>query len=116
MSVKNAAGAGCRRARGTSARTTPPGGCARTLPATSHYPQSCSTNPFTLGSVWGVEKGWAANTSTVDYDTPVDLPAGEYTAKVSVAKKYRDLFGIPNDQPTIKVTVREQSDGGAERE
>lgn len=76
-------------------------------PATSHYPESCPTNPFTLGSVWGVEKGWAANTSTVDYDKPVDLKAGEYTAKVSVAKKYRELFGIPDDRPSVKVVVRE---------
>ncbi|MHC5906278.1 lysyl oxidase family protein [Streptomyces sp. S6] len=81
-------------------------------PATSHYPQSCPTNPFTLGSVWGVEKGWAANTSAFDYDKPVVLAAGEYTAKISVAKKYRDIFGIPNDQQTVKVTVREQKGGG----
>jgi hypothetical protein len=26
-------------------------------PANSKYPESCPTNPFTLGSVWGVEKG-----------------------------------------------------------
>ena len=81
-------------------------------PATSHYPESCSTNPWTLGSVWGVEQGWASNSTTVDYDKPVDLPAGEYTAKVSVAKQYRELFDIPDDRPTIKVTVREESGGG----
>ncbi|WP_225877493.1 lysyl oxidase family protein [Streptomyces resistomycificus] len=81
-------------------------------PATSHYPESCSTNPWTLGSVWGVEEGWAANSSQIDYDRPVDLPAGEYTAKVSVAERYRDLFDIPDDRPTIKVTVRENHGGG----
>ena len=42
----------------------------------------------------------------------MDLPAGEYTAKVSVAKQYRELFDIPDDRPTIKVTVREESGGG----
>ncbi|MFJ3667809.1 lysyl oxidase family protein [Streptomyces sp. NPDC090106] len=85
-------------------------------PATSRYPESCPTNPFTLGSVWGVEKGWAANSSTVDYDKPVDLPVGRYTAKIGVAKKYRDLFGIPNDRPTVAVTVRKGDDGsGAAR-
>ena len=42
----------------------------------------------------------------------VDLPAGEYTAQVRVAKKYRDLFGIPDNRPTIKVTVREDHRGG----
>ncbi|MET7848013.1 lysyl oxidase family protein [Streptomyces avermitilis] len=114
VSVKNAAGAVVSKSKGTFCPNTASGRLRPDAPATSHYPESCSTNPFTLGSVWGVEKGWASNSSTVDYDTPVDLPAGEYTAKVSVAKKYRDLFGIPNDQPTVKVTVREQSDGGGE--
>ncbi|MFF0448913.1 lysyl oxidase family protein [Streptomyces sp. NPDC004609] len=74
-------------------------------PATSKYPQSCPTNPFTLGSVWGLEKGWAANTYQGYYSTPVDVPAGVYTAKVSVAKPYRDLLGMPNESRTLKVTV-----------
>ncbi|MGW1558168.1 lysyl oxidase family protein [Streptomyces sp. NPDC002144] len=82
-------------------------------PATSNYPESCSDNPFTLGGVWGVEKGWAAATSQGfrEGDT-VDLSAGVYTAKVSVAKKYRDLFGMPDKTQTIKVTVRQDSGGG----
>ncbi|WP_151476949.1 lysyl oxidase family protein [Streptomyces albicerus] len=110
VSVKNAAGEEVAQSQGTFCPNNASGRLRPDAPATSHYPESCSTNPFTLGSVWGVEKGWASNSSTVDYDKPVDLPAGEYTAKVSVAKKYRDLFGIPDDQPTIKVTVREIGD------
>ncbi|MFD9972218.1 lysyl oxidase family protein [Streptomyces sp. NPDC059011] len=78
-------------------------------PATSKYPESCPTNPFTLGSVWGVEKGWAANTYAGSYTKPVMLGVGTYTAKVSVAKKYRDLFGIANKPATVKVTVQERS-------
>lgn len=112
VSIKNAAGAEVSKSLGTFCPNNASGRLRPDAPATSHYPESCSTNPFTLGSVWGVEKGWAANSSTVDYDRPVDLPAGEYTAKVSVAKKYRDLFGIPDDRPTVKVTVRENTDGG----
>ncbi|MFC9132035.1 lysyl oxidase family protein [Streptomyces sp. NPDC057099] len=79
-------------------------------PSTSKYPESCSTNPFTLGSVWGVEKGWAANTYAGSYTEPVQLAAGTYTAKVRVAKKYRDLFGIADKAATVKVTVVERSD------
>ncbi|APE25737.1 MULTISPECIES: lysyl oxidase family protein [Streptomyces] len=83
-------------------------------PATSKYPESCPTNPFTLGSVWGVEKGWAANTYSGAYTQPVKLAAGTYTAKVGVAKKYRDLFGIADKPATVRVTVQERSweDGG----
>jgi hypothetical protein len=79
-------------------------------PAKSKYPESCPVNPFTLGSVWGVEKGWASNTYSGYYSAPVMLAAGKYTAKVSVAKRYRDLFGIADKPQTIKVTVRERSD------
>ncbi|MFF4487115.1 lysyl oxidase family protein [Streptomyces sp. NPDC001544] len=83
-------------------------------PATSRYPDggSCSDNPFTLGGVWGVEKGWAARTASPYDGKPVDLPVGEYTADVSVAKKYRDLFGIPDTTQKIKLTVRKGDEGG----
>ncbi|WP_328904881.1 lysyl oxidase family protein [Streptomyces sp. NBC_00234] len=85
-------------------------------PSTSKYPESCPVNPFTLGSVWGVENGWASNTYAGYYGAPVDLKPGKYTAKVSVTKKYRDLFGIADQPRTIKVTVRERSyeEGGSE--
>jgi len=111
--LTDASGKEVAKSSGTFCPNNASGRLRPDAPATSHYPQSCPTNPFTLGSIWGVEKGWAANTSSFDYDRPVNIAAGEYTAKVSVAKKYRDLFGIPNDQPTVKVTVREQKDGGS---
>ncbi|MET9515678.1 lysyl oxidase family protein [Streptomyces sp. NPDC002994] len=78
-------------------------------PAKSKYPESCPENPFTLGSVWGVENGWASNTYAGYYSNPVALPAGKYTAKVSVRKQYRLLFGMENKPQTIKLTVRERS-------
>ncbi|WNZ10018.1 lysyl oxidase family protein [Streptomyces sp. 11x1] len=115
MSVKNAAGEEVVKTKGTFCPNNASGRIRPDAPSTNHYPQSCSTNPWTLGSVWGVEKGWATNTTSWNYDRTVDLPAGEYTAQVGVAKKYRDAFGIPNDRPTIKVTVREErSEEGGE--
>ncbi len=114
VTITDAAGKEVTTSKGTFCPNNASGRLRPDAPATSHYPESCPTNPWTLGSVWGVEKGWASNSTTVDYDKPVDLPAGEYTAKVSVAKKYRDLFDIPDDQPTVKVTVRDMGDGGGE--
>ncbi|WP_371237970.1 lysyl oxidase family protein [Streptomyces pimonensis] len=78
-------------------------------PATSKYPESCPTNPFTLGSVWGVEKGWAANTYAGYSTEPVRLAAGTCTARAGVAKKYRDLFGTVDKPATVRVTVQERS-------
>ncbi|NGO13642.1 protein-lysine 6-oxidase [Streptomyces sp. HC44] len=108
VSVKNAAGEEVSKTEQAFCPNNASGRIRPDAPATSKYPQGCSTNPFTLGSVWGVEKGWASNTTSW-YGSQVDLPAGEYTANVAVAKKYRDLFGIPDDRPTIKLTVRENS-------
>ncbi|MDX2913652.1 lysyl oxidase family protein [Streptomyces griseiscabiei] len=114
ISVKDASGKEVVKSKGSFCPNNASGRIRPDAPDTNHYPQSCSTNPWTLGSVWGVEKGWATNTTSWNYDTPVDLPAGEYTAQVGVAKKYRDLFGMGNDRPTVKVTVREDTEGGGE--
>jgi hypothetical protein len=81
-------------------------------PATSKYPESCPGNPFTLGSVWGVEKGWASNTFSGYDSEPVVLKPGTYTAKVSVDKRYRDVFGIEDKPRAVKVTVKEVSNEG----
>ncbi|MER5371656.1 lysyl oxidase family protein [Streptomyces sp. NPDC002553] len=112
VSIKNAAGAQVLTAKGDFCPNNASGRIRPDAPATSHYPQSCPANPFTLGSVWGVEKGWAANTSAGDRDKPTDLAVGEYTAKVSVAKKYRDYFGMADAPQTVKLTVRESPDDG----
>jgi hypothetical protein len=112
VSFRNAAGQEVAKNKGTFCPNNAAGRIRPDGPATSHFPESCSTNPFTLGGVWGIENGWGANASSIDYSKPVDLPVGEYTAKVSVGKQYRDLFGIPNDQPAIKVTVLPPSEDG----
>ncbi|GGV27930.1 hypothetical protein GCM10010293_27100 [Streptomyces griseoflavus] len=78
-------------------------------PANSKYPESCPTNPFTLGSVWGVENGWASNTYSAYYTAPIQLDPGTYTAEINVSEKYRDLFGIADQPQTVKVVVRERS-------
>ena len=36
----------------------------RDAPAENPYPQGCSYNPFTIGSVWGIQAGWNAATET----------------------------------------------------
>jgi hypothetical protein len=78
-------------------------------PSKSSYPLGCGRLAFALGSVWGIEAGWSANTSDGTADNYVEnIADGTYTAKVSVAKQYRDAFGIPeqHSSATIQVTVR----------
>jgi hypothetical protein len=80
------------------------------------YPAyGCGVNPFTLGSVWGIDKGWAVN--IVDpyayyYGSPgaaappmLDAPDGHYVVRVSIAKRYRDLFDISKVDSSVTVGV-----------
>ncbi|MGW8486116.1 lysyl oxidase family protein [Streptomyces sp. NPDC055886] len=109
VSVTNAAGKTVLKQNEAFCPNNASGRIRPDAPANSKYPQSCPVNPFTLGSVWGVENGWASNTYAGYYSKPVKLAAGTYTAKIAVTKKYRDLFGIANKPQTVKVTVRERS-------
>jgi Lysyl oxidase len=73
-------------------------------PLTSRYPQFCGTNPFTLGSVWGIDRGWAVG---LDGSAPaVRLPVGTYTVRVSLAPAYAGMFGVAPADATTTVTVR----------
>jgi hypothetical protein len=63
-------------------------------PARSPYPQGCWANPYSLGSVQGVQTGWS--TALLAQDKPMKLKPGEYTVTVRIAKAYADLFHIPN--------------------
>jgi hypothetical protein len=83
----------------------------RVTPSSSEtptYPDVCGTwmggNPFILGQVWGIERGWAA--MGVGFDAGlIDLPDGTYPGTLSVTPHYRSLFRIPADQATIAFTM-----------
>ena len=80
-------------------------------PDTSPYPSGCPTNIFTLGSVWGLQAGWGAQSSN-EGAGPVDLADGAYTATVTLNPAYRDLFDVSDSEAaaTVAVTVRTQQE------
>lgn len=95
----------------------PNGDAARARPDApdrSPYPAGCSAwNPFTIGSVWGLQAGWGEKVLGEWWDSePLDMADGTYTATVSVNERYRDLFGVPDNQSsaTVALTIR-TSDG-----
>ena len=74
----------------------------------------CPYNPFTIGTVMGIARGWA--TTLVDpyggyYGYPttdpssVRVPDGRYTAVVAIRQPFRDLFGISDADATVSVDV-----------
>jgi hypothetical protein len=86
----------------------------RDAPAESPYPRGCSgDNPFNLGAVWGIQAGWNATTDSMPGgDKPFDLPAGKYTATVTLNQQYRDYFKIAaaDATQTINLTVVDVAD------
>jgi hypothetical protein len=76
-------------------------------PDASPYPMGCrSYNPFTLGSVHGVQSGWAMPVAD-KWRLGARLAEGAYTATVSITRKFRELLGLPwrSSRTTIQVQV-----------
>lgn len=81
------------------------------------YPWSCGgSHPLILGSVWGVEDGWAASALGYEGAIPVTVPVGLYTLEMRIKHPYRGLLGIsPEDSlATVELKVKRGSDGGHE--
>lgn len=71
---------------------------------TSPYPRWCPYNPYTVGSVMGVQKGWASNVFESTGVRPFRLPLGQYVVESRVAKRFWPAFGLTAD--TASVTTR----------
>jgi lysyl oxidase len=73
-------------------------------PSTSPYPQQCAAgDPFQLGTVWGIQQGWAVN--AVDFGRPYRLALGTYHVTESITPAYTRLFGIPAADATATVLM-----------
>jgi len=79
-------------------------------PDTSPYPQQgCAPfDPFPLGEVWGIAKGWAVDPATSFLARPFSLlPNRTYQVTESITPRYTHWFGVaPADaSATVNMTV-----------
>ncbi len=81
---------------GSSERIQPDGA------ATNAYPWGCPYNPYTLGSVQGVQDGYATRLYAA---TPVRLPLGTYTATVAIGDRYVDAWGLDAGESHVDVPL-----------
>ena len=73
-------------------------------PDTSPYPQQCAAaDPFPIGTVWGIERGWAVD--PVQFGRTYPLALGTYQVTESIAPVYDQLFGIPRADATATVAM-----------
>ncbi|GEP37856.1 hypothetical protein NPS01_15190 [Nocardioides psychrotolerans] len=61
-------------------------------PATSDYPRSCYYNPYAIGSVQGVQAGWA--TPVFNTYKPLRLVPGRYDVTAAIGAPYTKAFGL----------------------
>jgi hypothetical protein len=80
-------------------------------PSFSPYPQQCGPmDPFPVGNVWGIAKGWAVDPA--EGIGQVVLSPGTYTVTESVTGQYRQLFGIGASAATASVKVQVANGSG----
>lgn len=79
--------------------------------ATNAYPWGCPYNPYTLGSVQGVQDGYASRLWAA---TRTRLPVGSYTATVAVGDRYVAAWGLDPEESHVDVplTIRKSDDRG----
>jgi Lysyl oxidase len=76
------------------------------------YPTGCGFNPLTLGAVWGIDQGWSS--TPLLWNGFVRLPDGRYVAKVSIAPRYQNLFGVAPADAEVRVVIRIRSRSGCD--
>ena len=78
-------------------------------PARSPYPWSCPWNPYTTGSVMGIQGGWS--NSVFPEWTRFRLPLGRYDVTAAISPEYVEVFGISEEDAsaTTRLVVKRES-------
>lgn len=78
-------------------------------PARSDYPWGCPWNPYTVGSVMGIEGGYSS-TLMADYGIDLQLKPGKYDVTAAITRKYTALFGIAAEDAlrTTRLVVKRE--------
>ncbi len=71
-----------------------------TAAPTSPYPRYCPYHPYTVGSVMGVQQGWASNVFESSGLRPLRLEPGRYVVESRIARKYWLAFGLSEETAT----------------
>lgn len=74
-------------------------------PARSPYPQYCFANPYSLGSVQGIQAGWSASVLGEE-GGGILLAKGTYDVTVSIAPAYAEIFHVPASDASRTIRVR----------
>lgn len=71
-------------------------------PLKSPFPTQCSYNPFTLGNVWGIQRGWGVDPNFIF----MKLALGKYTVTVKVTDLWKRFLHMTSSGSTATVHIR----------
>ncbi|MGI9005461.1 MAG: lysyl oxidase family protein [Streptosporangiaceae bacterium] len=71
-------------------------------PSGSPFPQQCASDPFQLGSVWGLQRGWGVDAAFV----AAKLPLGKYTVTVNVTTMWQRFLHMTARGSTASVRIK----------
>lgn len=74
-------------------------------PRTPTYAEGCYANPFTRGTIWGIDEEWGVNPFGYSGAT-VDLSRGRYVITTTITGTYVDLFDIDPVAASVTQNVR----------
>jgi hypothetical protein len=74
--------------------------------ADTRFPQFCGGNPFSLGTVFGIDDGWAVNAFSQSGGIVIRGPDGRYTVTITIPPAFRRAFGISDANASVSITVK----------
>jgi hypothetical protein len=82
-------------------------------PGESDYPVGCYYNPYALGSLMGIQQGYAASVTDQWGGSSFRVPAGRWSVSIKVNSTWANALQIPaaNRGVTSTVVVKDQGDG-----
>jgi hypothetical protein len=80
-------------------------------PLNSTYPYFCGGNPFTRGTVWGVDEGWAV-AGIPDYALGFEAGRGRYRLRAWIDPAWAEALGIAPGDAEVLVSIRVTGRGG----
>lgn len=80
-------------------------------PARSPYPRSCPWNPYTVGSVMGIQARYATPLLQ-DYGRELQVRPGRYDVVATIAPAWAAFFGIPADAASVTSRLVVRKDDG----
>ncbi len=106
LTIKNKAGKVVATTRMTLCPDTfDPERASPDSPPASPYPQECgAADPFQIGTVWGIERGWAVDAA--QSGRTYRLALGTYRVTVSITAAYTRLFGITPAHASATVVMK----------